>query len=132
MGRHPQREGLVKELRSAASKCGAARVPQMAARPRVTEMMEAIRSSGGPEGVKAEAERLFATYEATFAADSFAPAEESEGGEAGEGDEEVLQDLFAAEGEGEGEGHEGDEGEGALFDYSGRFWECGGALNSSP
>ena len=34
MGRHPQRECLVKELRKAASKCGAARVPEMAARSR--------------------------------------------------------------------------------------------------
>ena len=115
MVRHPQRESLVRGLRKAASKCGVQRVPQEAARPRVSAMMEAIRSSGGPEDAKAEAERLFATFEASFAADGLDPPEDGEG----EGEHlERLRDLFeAAEGEEgpAGEGQEGDAGEG---DYS--------------
>ena len=85
MVRHPQRESLVRGLRKAASKCGVQRVPQEAARPRVSAMMEAIRSSGGPEDAKAVAERLFATFEATFAADSLDPSGALAGGEDGGG-----------------------------------------------
>jgi hypothetical protein len=118
MVRHGQREGLVQALRKVAKKCGAQRVRKgNASRAGVEGMMANIRSSGGPDEEKAAAEGFFATYEATFDAESLGPPEDDGEGEGNEGGEE------GAEGEeepaGVGEGEEGEEGDGVSLDYRG-------------
>ena len=111
MVRNTQREGFVQALRVAAGKCGVVRVHRTAGRPLVTGMMEQIRLSDGPADVKAVAERDFATWEATFAAEAVGPLGEvdEEGEEAGEAEEN--------EGGAERADGEGEEGDGVSFDY---------------
>ena len=100
----------MRALRKAAGRCGVQRVPPTAGRPLVTGMMEELRVSDGPADAKAEAERSFATYEATFDDEIVGPlgAEVDDEGEEAEGEEGPV---------GMGESQEGEEGDGVSFDY---------------
>ena len=64
--RAADRKGAVQALRRCAVACGVTRCRDDAARPKVQQMMEAIRGATGPPDRQAEAETWFKAYDATF------------------------------------------------------------------
>ena len=66
MVKNREREKVVQQLSAAAQACGVEPVRGDAGRPKVQELIEAVRSSAGPATTKAAAEDKWTAYEATF------------------------------------------------------------------
>ena len=65
MGKHPERKGLVQQLRTLAKRADVERCSDTAGRSKVQEMMQGTRDNiaNGPQRV--EAESVFARYDAS-------------------------------------------------------------------